>query len=257
MPIRTMLSAPMFTSSVAMDCATEASVPGSFSALIKSRAMKRDLFASSRSQRTSIQRSGSSSKPLQCRRLDRVDGDALPLLHYALDAIARYGSSRAENGPRHCQIGRGSAMGSGPSSSSAAPSSSKAERDLPGILKIIPGCAAHIEPAVIAGHLHGHTLILIIGEDRPQNIERRHLPSADSCNRVFHVLLGKRCSTGLQCLPRKGLARTLECSFKDAVAQTRILLADRHRVARRMAERALPVTTTSSHAAGGTWTRIG
>ena len=35
-----------------------ASVPGSFSALTMIRAMKRDLLASSRSQRTSIQRSG-------------------------------------------------------------------------------------------------------------------------------------------------------------------------------------------------------
>ncbi|MNY70285.1 hypothetical protein D3C86_2083920 [compost metagenome] len=60
--MRTMFKPRILTSSVAIDCATEASVPGSFSALIITRAMKRDLFASSRSQRTSIQRSGSSSK---------------------------------------------------------------------------------------------------------------------------------------------------------------------------------------------------
>ncbi|MNF16306.1 hypothetical protein D3C80_2192700 [compost metagenome] len=56
-----MESERMLTSLVAIDWATSASVPGSFKALMARRAMKRLLLASSRSQRTSIQRSGSSS----------------------------------------------------------------------------------------------------------------------------------------------------------------------------------------------------
>ncbi|MCY1242121.1 hypothetical protein D9M72_550640 [compost metagenome] len=51
------------------------------------------------------------------------------------------------------------------------------------------GGAAHVEPAIVGARLHRHALILVIREDRAQDIERRELAATDRSDRVFDFLL--------------------------------------------------------------------
>ena len=66
-----------------------------------------------------------------------------------------------------------------------------------GYLEDHAGGAAHVEPAIVAGHLHRDTLVLIIREHRAQDIERGNLATADGGDGIFHVLLRQTMQHGL------------------------------------------------------------
>lgn len=99
---------------------------------------------------------------------------------------------------------------------------------LSGDLEDHAGGAAHVEPAVVTGHLHRNALILIIRIDRAQHIQRGNLAAPDGSDRVFHILLRQTMQHGLQRFPGEGLAGALEGALQNAITEAGILLADRH-----------------------------
>ena len=116
----------MLPSLSAMTWAIWASVPGSLIAVTSIRAGKRSRFSSSMSQRTSSQRSGSSSNSFSAGDWIGIDGDPLARRHDADDALAGHRAALGE-AHRHLAVrGRGSGWRCRPASAAGAAATGRA-----------------------------------------------------------------------------------------------------------------------------------
>src|SRR5690606_16246903 len=88
--------------------------------------------------------------------------------------------------------------------------------------------AADIEPALVGGRLYRHALVLVVGVDGAHDIDGGQFATADGRDHVLDILLAESMQGRLEAFPREDLAGALESPLENAVAETGILLADRH-----------------------------